>query len=164
LNAVSQFQASKFDEAIDTFFKLDLNPAKVIALYPESVSGRLVVPQREWIQLYGGPAPIEESCDPSPTSQTASGTDHRSPSDESHDKGVKHDKSAAELLDAVTDTTPSLASTSSGTIKRLKGAGLGLLSGGHKEKDDDTASVHSVRRGPVPGEFTSLFLEAPATP
>ncbi|SRR5260221_9042012 len=36
LNAVSQFRAAKFDEAINTFIDLDFNPAKAAALYPES--------------------------------------------------------------------------------------------------------------------------------
>lgn len=55
LNALSQFKASKYDAAIDVFTELDLNPAKVIALYPDSVSGRLVVPSNKWISLFGGP-------------------------------------------------------------------------------------------------------------
>ncbi|OJA17786.1 hypothetical protein AZE42_06585, partial [Rhizopogon vesiculosus] len=41
LRAVSQFRLGKFDAAIDSFLELDLNPAKVLALYPERVSGRL---------------------------------------------------------------------------------------------------------------------------
>ena len=56
LNAVAQFRAAEFDAAIDTFIELDFNPAKVVALYPESVAGRLSVPQEGWISLYGGPS------------------------------------------------------------------------------------------------------------
>lgn len=56
LNAVAQFRAGKYDDAINTFLELDLNPAKVVALYPERVAGRLSVPQDEWIPLFGGPA------------------------------------------------------------------------------------------------------------
>jgi Vam6/Vps39-like protein vacuolar protein sorting-associated protein 39 len=56
LNAVAQFRAAKFDAAIDTFIELDFNPAKVVALYPESVAGRLSVPREGWISLYGGPS------------------------------------------------------------------------------------------------------------
>ena len=41
----AQFRAAKFDAALDTFIELDFNPAKVVALYPESVAGRLSVPQ-----------------------------------------------------------------------------------------------------------------------
>lgn len=55
LHAVSQFSSAHFDEALDTFVTLNINPAKAIALYPSSVSGRLSVPQQEWIPLFGGP-------------------------------------------------------------------------------------------------------------
>ncbi|GLB44890.1 putative rab guanyl-nucleotide exchange factor [Lyophyllum shimeji] len=58
LNAVSDYRDGKFDEAIDTFLELDFNPAKVVALYPEQVAGRLAVPREGWIALYGGPAPV----------------------------------------------------------------------------------------------------------
>ncbi|KAJ7911467.1 hypothetical protein B0H13DRAFT_2660518 [Mycena leptocephala] len=42
LNAVSQFRSSQFDTAIDTLIALDVNPAKVVALYPEAVAGRFL--------------------------------------------------------------------------------------------------------------------------
>ncbi|OJA09002.1 hypothetical protein AZE42_11511 [Rhizopogon vesiculosus] len=56
LRAVSQLRLGKFDAAIDSFLELDLNPAKVLALYPECVFGRLSVPANDWIPLFGGPA------------------------------------------------------------------------------------------------------------
>jgi len=56
LDAVSQFHAGQFDRALDLFVKLNINPAKVISLYPESISGRLSVPRDQWIQMFGGPA------------------------------------------------------------------------------------------------------------
>ncbi|KAF8328036.1 hypothetical protein F5887DRAFT_1188594 [Amanita rubescens] len=55
LNAVPQFRASKYDDTIDIFTELDSNPAKVVALYPESVSGRLGAPASKWVPLFGGP-------------------------------------------------------------------------------------------------------------
>ncbi|TRM64266.1 hypothetical protein BD626DRAFT_556986 [Schizophyllum amplum] len=55
LNAVSQLRAGQYDDAIVAFLSLDVNPAKVIAMYPPSISGRLAVPQEEWISLFGGP-------------------------------------------------------------------------------------------------------------
>ncbi|KAF9448658.1 hypothetical protein P691DRAFT_668993 [Macrolepiota fuliginosa MF-IS2] len=149
LNAVAQFRAKKFAEAIDTFFELDFNPAKVIALYPETVSGRLAVPQREWIQLHGGPA--APSDDSSSTVGTGSGEHERLGS--GSEEGGKHEKTATELLDTVASAA---GASGAGAIKRLKGTGLGLL-GVHaqKEKDDDTASVHSVtaRKAPVHDDF-----------
>ena len=42
---------------MDAFIELDINPAKVVALYPEKVSGRLHVPPERWIPLFGGPEP-----------------------------------------------------------------------------------------------------------
>ncbi|KXN86467.1 Vam6/Vps39-like protein [Leucoagaricus sp. SymC.cos] len=156
LNAVSQFRASKFQEAIDAFFHLDFNPAKVIALYPETVSGRLAVPQREWIQLYGGPAPPEE---PAPSSPTSPSGEHHSGTDEGHGGTTKHEKTASELLDAVVHTGAvagsSVAGAGTGTIKKLKGTGLGLLAGhgAHKEKDDDAASIRSARRAPIHDDY-----------
>ncbi|KAG5644651.1 hypothetical protein DXG03_008033 [Asterophora parasitica] len=58
LNAVSDYCNGNFDVAIDTFIELDFNPAKIVALYPEQVAGRLSVPREGWIPLYGGPQPI----------------------------------------------------------------------------------------------------------
>ena len=31
-----------------------MNPAKVVAMFPESISGRLHVPQDRWLGLFGG--------------------------------------------------------------------------------------------------------------
>ena len=52
------------------------NPAKVVALYPESVAGRLAVPQEEWIPLFGGPRkiiPSETSSSHGSNEEAASG-------------------------------------------------------------------------------------------
>ena len=55
LNAVSQFRSGRYDDAINAFLDLDVNPAKVVALYPDKVAGRLAVKRDEWIALFGGP-------------------------------------------------------------------------------------------------------------
>lgn len=35
---------------------LDVTPAKVVALFPaDQISGRLHVPQEEWVEVFGGP-------------------------------------------------------------------------------------------------------------
>lgn len=119
LNAVSEFRASKFDSAIDTFLELHLNPAKVIALYPESVAGRLSVPQDGWITLLGGPAPTT--------------TDDSSISSE---KGSQEQfSSPAVLLDALTTPAESIRS-------RLGRTGLGVfLPSSTAIKEPDTASL-----------------------
>ena len=57
LDAVSQFRAGEFDRALELFVKLNINPVKVISLYPETISGRLSVPRDQWIQMFGGPTP-----------------------------------------------------------------------------------------------------------
>ncbi|TCD70216.1 Vacuolar morphoproteinsis protein 6 [Steccherinum ochraceum] len=61
LHAVSQFRSGHYKDAIDLFIELNINPAKVVALYPESVAGRLSVPQSEWIPLFGGPKKLLSS-------------------------------------------------------------------------------------------------------
>ncbi|XP_006455342.1 hypothetical protein AGABI2DRAFT_187742 [Agaricus bisporus var. bisporus H97] len=155
LNAVSQFRASKFKEALDTFLELDINPAKVIALYPEAVSRRLSVPQKEWVSLYGGPAPSPDSASTSPLPGSGSGEPPGEDGAGGETVGGKHEKSSSEP--AGTTITNSLGGSGVGTgaIRRLKGAGLGFLGAhGYKEKgDSDTASIHSVRRGVVKDDF-----------
>ena len=61
LLAVSRFKAGDFDDAMNAFIELNINPAKVIALYPETVSGRLHVPPERWIPLFGGPEPTQSA-------------------------------------------------------------------------------------------------------
>ncbi|KAF7330251.1 Rab guanyl-nucleotide exchange factor [Mycena venus] len=133
LNAVSQFRASQFDKAIDTFIALNINPAKVVALYPEAVAGRLSVPQDSWIPLFGGPAHTATEPDSTPSTPSV----NESPKDSGD--AVHH---AAEVLDNLTIST-------SGTIRgRLKGLGAYLPSAAHiAHKDDDRASI---RREPKP--------------
>lgn len=72
LDAVSQFRSAEFDRALDSFVKLNINPAKVISLYPESISGRLSVPREHWIQMFGGPTPNATRGDGSPSSSSSS--------------------------------------------------------------------------------------------
>jgi Vam6/Vps39-like protein vacuolar protein sorting-associated protein 39 len=63
LYAVSLFSAGNFKDAMKAFIKLDVNPAKVIALYPETVAGRLCTPREKWIELFGGTLPADQSPD-----------------------------------------------------------------------------------------------------
>ena len=67
---MSEFRESEFDSAVDTFIELDLNPAKVVALYPELVAGRLAVPSERWIPLFGGPQPAMVESVSSPVAGT----------------------------------------------------------------------------------------------
>ncbi|KAF7320029.1 Rab guanyl-nucleotide exchange factor [Mycena kentingensis (nom. inval.)] len=108
LNAVAQFRSAQFDTAIDTLIALDINPAKVVALYPESVAGRLSVLQDQWIALYGGPAHVP--------SADSSGSSTPSPMAETPTK-----EPTSMIPDALEGLT---GLTTSGTIRgRLKGLG-----------------------------------------
>ncbi|KAG9091285.1 Vacuolar morphogenesis protein 6 [Ceratobasidium sp. UAMH 11750] len=62
LRAVQLFKEGAFEKAVEMFLELDMNPAKVIALYPETISGRLATPRENWIKLFGGDTPpkVEE--------------------------------------------------------------------------------------------------------
>ncbi|KAG6893123.1 hypothetical protein C0995_001581 [Termitomyces sp. Mi166 len=90
LNAVADFREAKFDAAIDTFIELDFNPAKVVALYPEQVAGRISVPLDDWIPLYGGPKPVVND----PVSTTSSSDDADKTKDEDKDGNEGHGRDA----------------------------------------------------------------------
>jgi len=145
---VSQFRAAKFDEAIDTFIDLDFNPAKVVALYPESVASRLSVPQESWITLYGGPTPLDdEQSSLKTTSEQGHDTDTAgADKDPATDKDAApaqrgHERAAAQILDSMASTTGSV----SGRLKRTGLAGLGAFLPSGFGRDDDTASISSKK-------------------
>jgi Vam6/Vps39-like protein vacuolar protein sorting-associated protein 39 len=127
------FQSGNFDAAIDTFIELDINPAKVVALYPESVAGRLSIPPDGWIPLYGGPARLVSSADDTLSSNSS--------------KEDNQDRPASEHLDT-------LVASQSGMIRdRLKGLGAFMPSGYHK--DDDTVSISSKKKSDLHSERPS---------
>ncbi|EJD37691.1 hypothetical protein AURDEDRAFT_116691 [Auricularia subglabra TFB-10046 SS5] len=57
LLAVSYFARGEYDGAIDLFIELETNPARVVALYPANIAGRLGVPREGWVELFGGTPP-----------------------------------------------------------------------------------------------------------
>ncbi|KAJ7116484.1 hypothetical protein C8R44DRAFT_209802 [Mycena epipterygia] len=124
LNAVSQFRASQFDTAIDTLIALDVNPAKVVALYPEVVAGRLSVPQDSWIPLFGGPMTV---IDDDSTSSTPSL--HDSPKDGTD--APNHERATTEALEH-------LVASTSGTIRGRFKTGLGAFLPSALKDDDRT--------------------------
>ncbi|KAF8634148.1 hypothetical protein AX15_001050 [Amanita polypyramis BW_CC] len=142
LNAVSQFKASNYDAAIDTFTELDVNPAKVVALYPESVSGRLAVPSDRWMPLFGGPEPVSV------------------PVRQREDDGSESESSSKEEKTAVSQGARREVSTDAPPVVDTKPqTGLNMIpglsaSGSIKARlqQSDTASIISLRRG-VPDEF-----------
>ena len=121
LNAVAQFRAAKFDAAIDTFIELDFNPAKVVALYPESVAGRLSVPREGWIPLYGGP------------------------SEEDHALSEGLQESDKDISSQEKPVIDNLAS-GTGSVGRLRKTGLGMFMPSPDKGDDDSASVRAARQ------------------
>lgn len=138
LQAVSEFRADKFDVAIDTFLDLDINPAKVVALYPEIVAGRLSVPQERWISLFGGP-------EPAPQQAPAATDSPPSPSSSKSSDAGKENLSKAPI--ATSEILENLVQSGTGTLRgRLRGFGALI---GQAAKDDDTASIHSTRPGSV---------------
>ncbi|PFH51068.1 hypothetical protein AMATHDRAFT_143451 [Amanita thiersii Skay4041] len=129
LNAVAQFRASKYDTAIDIFTELDVNPAKVVALYPESVAGRLSVSAHRWIPLFGGPEPL-----PLPPPQAQDEDSSSVSSSHKEDKG----KSAPQV-----ETGADAAADTRSLVDRLPG----LSSAKMRLLQSDTASIISQRRG-----------------
>lgn len=152
LNAVSQFRAANFDAAIDTFIELDFNPAKVVALYPEVVAGRLSVPQEGWISLYGGPS--------AKSNTGADDNDDHAPSEGSHESEkdnasvhTGHERTAVEIFDSMVPAGGSVGG-------RLR-TGLGMfLPGVHK--DDDTASISSRKKPTAAATTTATVAATPA--
>lgn len=56
LSALSLFSTESWTSAFNEFMTLDITPAKVVALFPaDQISGRLHIPQDEWVQVFGGP-------------------------------------------------------------------------------------------------------------
>jgi hypothetical protein len=101
----------------------------VVALYPESVAGRLSVPQEGWIPLYGGP------------------------SDEDHplSEGIQEsDKAVSSQEKPVIDN---LASGTGSVGGRLRKTGLGMFMPSPDKDDDDSASVRAARQ-PLHGVFS----------
>ena len=139
MNAVAQFRDSKFDAAIDTFIELDFNPAKVVALYPDAVAGRLSVPQDGWIPLYGGPAPL----DPDDSQDSIK-------VDEIEKEKPGHEKAATDLLDTITSGTGCIGC-------RIRKTGLGMFMPS-AAKDDDTASVIGKRKFVLHGAFSPQVI------
>ena len=127
LDAISQFRAGEFDTALDLFVKLNINPAKVISLYPDSISGRLSVPRDQWIQMFGGPTPKvqREAISSSSSSSSEHGGDIEEP-----------------LRSGQTVASPGKAGKSKNLFKGIRVSDF---------KDSDTASITSKKEKPRKG-------------
>ncbi|KAG2145393.1 uncharacterized protein EDB93DRAFT_1288619 [Suillus bovinus] len=127
LHAVSQFRLGKFDDAINSFIELDLNPAKVVALYPERIAGRLSVSPDNWISLFGGPVNQQSLA---PQNDDAISTKSQNEGNESKEKLLEQSGSSA---------MPVRAAVRRGT------AFVALLSSS-KDKDDDVVSISGKKK------------------
>lgn len=127
---MSQFKSAQFPGAINAFIELNINPAKVVALYPESIAGRLAVSEDDWIVLFGGPAKA------SPASETASTHD-----DSGGSKTVEDEPGQAE------PAYPARPPSPHGSVRGLLKTGLdSLRASGKKEDDLETASVKAKKK------------------
>lgn len=135
---MSEYRAGKFSDAITAFIDLNVNPAKVVALYPESISGRLSVPQEEWIPLFGGPRKAIKS-----------------------ETGSPHKESTGPTGSAVADPSspPPRPPSPVDSVRDILKTGLETIVSA-VAKDDDTASVQSRKKGPPKGNspFYSIFV------
>ncbi|KAH9998803.1 hypothetical protein BJV74DRAFT_883060 [Russula compacta] len=132
LDAVSQFRAGEFDRALDSFVKLNINPAKVVSLYPESISGRLSVPRDQWIQMFGGPTPAapREAVSSSSSSSSEHGGDVEEPT----------------LSGQIVASTVAKMSKLKSPLDAIRPSGF---------KDSETASITSKKDKPRIDSFSS---------
>ncbi|KAF8604609.1 hypothetical protein BDV93DRAFT_537690 [Ceratobasidium sp. AG-I] len=137
LRAVQLFKEGTYEKAVEMFLELDTNPAKVIALYPETIAGRLSAPRERWIELFGGEPPVKKE-DPVDAEEKSvaivEGTDEDEAQKLAANVGVTPASPPPELFQ-------SPPTTSSGLTGRLK-AGLGAV--GLRDSDTD-----SIREAPI---------------
>lgn len=140
LHAVSLFSEGNFDDAINTFIELDINPAKVVALYPESIAGRLSTPREKWFELHSGRPPPDF---------VQIKTDIVSPPQEA---------STVALVESPEQAGGSPAQIASGSFRGKWKTGFDkLIPIGGVQKDDDSVSLSGKGRDKPLGRF-SLFL------
>jgi hypothetical protein len=123
LDAVSQFSSGEFDRALDLFVALNINPAKVISLYPESISGRLSVPRDQWIPMFGGPTPKamrEDVSSSSSSSQYSDDVEEPAPSGQTVFSTVAKPNKLKSPLDATRPSGLKDPETASTTSKKGK--------------------------------------------
>lgn len=131
LHAVSQFRTAQYIPAITAFLELNINPAKVVALYPENVSGRLAEPEEEWIHLYGGPAPTK--VESSETKQSLA--------DDAASIGQVSETEHQESL-PTSPTNPHRSPSPEGSVRGLIRTGLESIRPSLSlKRDGDTASI-----------------------
>lgn len=133
LRAVQMFQEGQFEKAIEMFLELDMNPARVIALYPESIAGRLAMPKDRWIELFGGEKRVGREVEAEEGEKSVAVVEG------AEEEDVQKAAAAAGVMTSDPPQSPiSPAVLTAGISSRLK-AGLGAMKIG-----EDTDSVKDV--------------------
>ena len=139
LNAVSQFRSAQYTQAINAFLELNINPAKIVALYPDTVSGRLAEPEEEWVHLFGGPAP----------KRFVKSDSQHSEHGEEIPASTSQESEGSVGETASSDTTQSPPRPPSpGSVRGLIRTSLDTIRSGATpaKKDDETASIKAKRK------------------
>ncbi|GAA5832662.1 hypothetical protein JCM11251_001402 [Rhodosporidiobolus azoricus] len=123
LHGLSLFRQKKYKHAIDAFIKLDVSPARVVALYEEAISGKVRVDEDGWEELFGGRTKEE-------VVKTKEVEARRKEEEAAQKKREQEEKERMQ--------TSSPAKGRKGPLSAVVGAGSGSVD------DDDTASIHSV--------------------
>lgn len=137
LHAVSLFSEGNFDDAINTFIELDINPAKVVALYPDSIAGRLSTSREKWFELHSGRPPPEFV-------QIESG-----------DVTLPQGASNPALVESPEQAGGSPAQVTPGNFRgKLKAGFDRFIPTGGVQKDDDAVSLSGKGRDKPPGALS----------
>ncbi|KAF9223920.1 hypothetical protein BS17DRAFT_781417 [Gyrodon lividus] len=151
LNAVSQFRIGKYDDAVNTLLDLDVNPAKVIALYPERVAGRLAVRREEWVSLFGGPvAQAKDELSSGAGGDFFAGDKGKAEDAISTGSSDGSSKESGSREKLPIERSPSTA----GSLRARTKTSLGALLPSAVSKDDDVASLIGRKKGKVLDEST----------
>ncbi|EPQ27516.1 uncharacterized protein PFL1_05054 [Pseudozyma flocculosa PF-1] len=158
LYGVYLFSQNRFDEAVEIFTELEMNPAKVLALYPPNVAGDLSRSRDEWLPIFGGPnvAKVADIEPPSAATTTGTSSLSSSPAGRSANAGIVQPTPRSKLSALLTGMRPqSIIGEPSAPPSPGRGSpapapspsrdarGRSTLAG---ESDNaDTASIRSVR-------------------
>lgn len=141
LAAVRSFMAGDYDSAIDAFVTLDVNPAKVVALYPHRISGKFERPREGWEELFGGRSRQAYLAE-------ANGPPAEEGSVEDGASGKERSASPAKTSEADSASVRSLKSQPSRRTLRGKASLRSLNKPGEGERCDNLFRGRSSRHSP----------------
>ncbi|GAA6050759.1 hypothetical protein JCM3770_006612 [Rhodotorula araucariae] len=122
LHSLHLFKTHRYALSIDAFIALDLNPARVVSLYPRAVSGKLFLEHSAHEEVFGG----------RPQHKVAAAIE----AEEEHRREEEERKKLEREQEALAKGSPATSSP----IKRAKGP----LAAAAAAEDDDAASIRSV--------------------